>query len=95
MTRAMDQKSDMEKAYHRAAAVRNQHEEDLRKLANVVGVGVGLQMKGGKPTGDVAIVVLVRDKLPLEELAPEDVIPTQIDGVPVDVHAIGELSVYP
>ena len=85
----------MEKAYHRAAAVRNQHEEDLRKLANVVGVGVGLQMKGGKPTGDVAIVVLVRDKLPLEELAPEDVIPTQIDGVPVDVHAIGELSVYP
>jgi hypothetical protein len=31
----------------------------------------------------------VREKLPLDQLAPKDVIPTELDGVPVDVQATG------
>jgi len=95
MTRASEHQSPMEKAYHRAAGVRNQYEEFLREKANVVGVGVGLQMKGGKPTGEIAIVVLVREKVPADQLAPEDVLPAQLEGVPIDVHEIGEITAYP
>jgi hypothetical protein len=37
----------------------------------------------------VCIVVSVREKLPPDQLAPKDVIPTELDGVPVDVQATG------
>jgi len=92
MTSAMDARSPMELAYHQAAGVRNQYEEELRQKANVLGVGVGMKMREGKPTGDVAIVVLVSHKVPASQLAPEDLVPDEIEGIPVDVHEIGEIS---
>jgi hypothetical protein len=39
----------------------------------------------------VAVVVLVRRKLPASQLSPEDRIPAQIDGVPVDVQEVGDV----
>jgi hypothetical protein len=74
-----------------AAAVRERHEADLLSKANVVGVGTGLRRKAGQATGDVAVVVMVDKKVPRDQLAPEDVVPAQIEGVPVDVQEVGEL----
>lgn len=75
----------------RVKAVKAVHEKDLLSKANVVGVGVGLRRRDDKAASQVCIVVSVRRKVPAEQLAPADRIPSQIDGVPVDVQATGEI----
>jgi hypothetical protein len=80
-----------EKAVQQAIAVKARHEARLMQKANVVGVGVGFREEGGRLTDEVALVVNVIRKLPKDQLAPEDLIPTEIEGVPVDVHETGEI----
>jgi len=60
--------------------------------ANVVGVGIGLRSRGGERTGEVVLVVMVNRKVPQAHLAPADIIPSEIDGVPVDVQEVGEID---
>ncbi len=76
-------------AIARAQAVKAKYEHMLMRKQNVVGVGVGLQEQGGRSTGKVAIVVSVRDKLPLDQIPPNERIPSELDGVPVDVRVTG------
>jgi hypothetical protein len=76
----------------RAGEVRRAHQGELLRRANVVGVGIGIRRRQGKSTGEVALVVLVRRKLPRDMLAPEDRVPAEIDGVPVDVQEVGEIA---
>ena len=83
----MIQNEDLE----RLRAVKSAHEPDLMRKANVVGVGIGLRHREGNPTGEPVIVVSVTRKVPLSQLAPGDVIPHELEGVPVDVQAIGTL----
>jgi hypothetical protein len=82
---------DPQAAYEKVQAVKQAHETELMQKANVVGVGVGLRKRGGQYTQDTALVVMVRRKVPLDQLAPKDVIPAEIDGVPVDVQQVGDL----
>lgn len=79
------------KPIEQARQVLRRHESELLGRANVIGVGVGLRQVGGQPTDEVAIVVLVRDKRPEASLAPEDLLPVDLEGVPVDVQEIGEV----
>ncbi len=85
----------MEEEIARIRAVKAAHEGELLHKANVVGVGIGLRQRGGEYTGELALVVSVTHKVPLEELAPEDRIPGEIDGVPVDVQEVGTLRILP
>lgn len=78
-----------QEAVARAQAAKAKYEKELMRKRNVVGVGVGFQERAGQSTSQVCIVVSVREKLPLDQLAPQDVIPTELDGVPVDVKATG------
>lgn len=80
-----------EEAQQRAEAVRRAHLSELLAKANVVGVGVGWRERGGATTNEVALVVLVRRKVPGHQLTPEDRIPSAIEGVPVDVKEVGDL----
>ncbi len=80
-----------EKAVQQAMAVKARHEARLMQKANVVGVGVGFREEGGKLTDQVALVINVIRKLPKDQLAPEDLIPAEIEGVPVDVRETGEI----
>lgn len=73
----------------RATAVQQKYTDDLMTKANVVGVGVGLVKKGGGE--QVGLVVLVRKKLPALQVAPQDMVPSQLDGVPVEVQEVGEI----
>jgi hypothetical protein len=75
----------------RVRAVKSVYEADLMRKANVVGVGIGLRQTGGKPTGEPAVVVSVTHKVPISQLAAGDVIPRELDGIPVDVQVVGEL----
>lgn len=73
----------------RASAVQARHEQDLLKKAHVVGVGVGLSKKAGQLTQQVCLIVMVDKKVPLSQLAPEDRIPAELDGVCTDVQETG------
>jgi hypothetical protein len=71
--------------------VKTAHEGELMRKANVVGVGIGFRRRGGKFTDEPAIVVSVTRKVPRSKLREEDVVPHELEGVPVDVEAVGTL----
>jgi hypothetical protein len=83
--------SDRDEPTRRAVRVKQLHEPELMAKANVLGVGVGVRRRSGKAGTEVAVVVLVRRKVPDSQLAPPDRIPREIDGVPVDVQEIGDV----
>jgi hypothetical protein len=76
----------------RAVRVKQLHEPALLAKANVLGVGVGVRQHSGKSSTEVAVVVLVRRKVPASQLAPQDRIPSEIEGVPVDVQEVGDVQ---
>jgi hypothetical protein len=84
--------STEETTLERAQAVRQSHEAELLRRANVVGVGVGLRTRGGRRQRQVALVIMVRQKVPRAMLAEADVLPGEIDGVPVDVVEVGDIT---
>lgn len=76
------------------AEAKENSKEALLAMPNVVGVGVGYQLKQGAPTGEYAVVVMVSKKLPLPALAPETVLPHSVQGVNVDVVEVGEIRAF-
>ena len=72
-------------------AVKQAHESQLMAMENVVGVGIGFRTRLGVRTDDPALVVLVSRKIPIELLRPEERIPAELDGVPVDVQEVGQI----
>jgi hypothetical protein len=77
--------------YEQVKSVKETHERELLTKQNVVGCGVGYKFVNGKRTDKLAIVVMVREKVSENVLALEEIIPGEIDGVPVDVQEVGEL----
>ena len=72
--------------------VKQKYEPSLLKKKNVVGVGIGFKMRQGTNTDTLAIVVNVKEKLPLSKLKPDDVVPASLEGVAVDVMEVGEIK---
>ena len=81
-----------EKAFRLAQTIKNKYEVMLMSKANVRGIGIGLHMREGQPTGGVSLIVMVSHKIPASQLAPEDLIPEEIEGVPIDVQEVGDLE---
>lgn len=88
----ISKKLEVQSEIEKARAVKAAHKDMLLAKANVVGVGVGFRQIDGQPTSTIAIIVTVKEKVPQVLLAPEDLIPGEIDGVPVDVVEVGELK---
>jgi hypothetical protein len=64
-------------------------EEKLRALPNVFHVSIGLKEAAHRLVTDrLCIRVYVHDKKPLAELAPDERVPSEINGVPTDVNVI-------
>lgn len=80
-----------DQAMQHALEVKRRHEQKLLRKANVVAVGIGYCTRGGVPTKEVCIVVSVKNKVPVSELKPQDVVPAEIENVPVDVVETGEI----
>jgi hypothetical protein len=76
----------------RAMLVQTQYTDMLMRKAHVMGVAVGLALKGGVMTDKVALVVLVDQKLPPEALSADDLVPEELDGVECDVQEIGFIA---
>ena len=60
-------------------------------LPNIVGVGLGSKMVEGRPTNQVAVMVLVVRKLPASQVPAASFIPERVNGVPTDVHLFGSI----
>lgn len=80
-----------QEAIDRALAVKAKAKADLLSRANVIGLGIGLKTVGGEKTEQIALVVLVSRKLPPSALGAHDRLPSEIEGVPIDVQEVGEI----
>ena len=78
--------------YDQIKKVKDQYIDILMEKAHVVGVGIGFAERGGIRTEDMSLIVMVDQKLPVEALSPEDIIPNEIEGVKVDVQMVGEIG---
>lgn len=78
--------------YDQIKKVKDQYIEILMSKAHVVGVGIGFAERGGIRTEEMSLIVMVDQKLPAEALTPEDIIPSEIEGVKVDVQMVGEIG---
>lgn len=68
-----------------AREVKKKHEAELMKKSGVVGVAIGYKHIEGRKTDQLCIVCYVIEKISEADLKPEDIIPKEIDGVPIDV----------
>lgn len=84
--------NEQQEAIERIRIVKTAHEDELMAKANVVGVGIGLRRRHTTHTNEPVLVVMVEKKVPRNQLAPEDIIPGRIDGVPVDVQESGRFA---
>lgn len=60
--------------------------------SNIQGFGFGTKMTGSSIGSEVAVRVYVRAKLAKASLSSEERIPDEIDGVPTDVIAVGDIT---
>jgi hypothetical protein len=72
-----------------ANQVKEAHEESLLAKPNVVGVGVGLKETNGRLLDEIAVKVLVTQKLPRAGLSARAIVPEQVNGVETDVMQVG------
>jgi predicted regulator of amino acid metabolism with ACT domain len=68
--------------------------DDLMRLPNVVGVGIGQAQVNDTYTDTPAIVVMVERKVPADQLDAEARIPRELEGVRVDVQEVGQLNAF-
>lgn len=83
---------DSHSEFQHAAEVKARYEQSLLAKKNVVGVGIGIRKREGIYTGEVALIVMVRKKFPSAEVPVEDMLPEEIEGVPVDVQEVGAID---
>src|SRR5579871_4215647 len=69
----------------RIRAVKEEARNWLLAIPGVHSVAIGAKKVAGKKTSELAIVVFVSRKKPVEELSPQEAIPAEIEGVPTDV----------
>ena len=65
--------------------VLNRHWEELKARKNYLNSTIGTKIKNGQDTGVKSIIVYVKRKQPCVELAESECLPTELEGVPVDV----------
>ena len=70
----------------------DQYSDTLLSCSHVVGVGFGPKRKQGEKIGEKAIVILVDQKVPKDELPNKDIVPQKLGSYKTDVVEIGKLE---
>lgn len=68
------------------------HYDYLFSLPQVIGVGQGLKEVEGEQTQEESLIILVKTKLPLDQLSEDQRIPQSINGLKTDVIEVGEFQ---
>lgn len=66
-------------------AARDRAEAVLLRLPNVTSVGIGGRVRAGQRIPELVLKVYVDVKVPADQLAPSERIPSEIEGLPTDV----------
>lgn len=83
--------------YETRAAIRpvkERIEDELLARPGVVAVDINEKVSGGRPTGELSIVVVVEQKRPTEDVPPDELVPAEVDGIPTDVQE-GTIELQP
>ncbi|MCY4063516.1 MAG: hypothetical protein OXG53_14185 [Chloroflexi bacterium] len=75
------------------AAVQERYDTWLMRFPNVVGTGIGYRQRKGQPTDELCLVVMVSQKLERSDLPDDAILPSELDGVLVDVVETGAFVV--
>src|SRR2546425_3717439 len=62
---------------------------------NIVGVGIGEKIRGDVLTGQPCVTVYVVAKVDSEKVSASARVPQEINGIPTDIVATGELHAFP
>lgn len=81
-----------ESVVQRALEVKRRHENELLRYPNAVAVGVGFRTRAGQQTSEVCIVVSVSRKVPAPQLSHHQLLPSAVEGVPLDVVETGVIQ---
>jgi uncharacterized membrane protein YqgA involved in biofilm formation len=74
-----------------ARRVKNEYENELMRKLGVVGVAIGYKHIRGRKTNQLCIICYVVKKKRIGELEEYDIIPEEIEGIPVDVIESGQI----
>lgn len=73
--------------------IKEKYEDELLAKKNVIGVGIAPKISNGEKTDELCISVMVKEKVDVEELSEEDVIPEKYeDRFQTDVVETGEIT---
>jgi hypothetical protein len=83
----MATRKEFSQQLEKAIKVASRLAPELLSRPGVVVVGPGVKRRNGKPTGEAAIVITVREKLSLDQIKDQggQPLPEQLEGLPVDV----------
>jgi len=85
---------DVNEQLRRASDAQQKYSDYLMGLPHVMGVAVGYTSRGGQREPEIGLVVMVDQKLPTAQLADEELVPRQLDGVRVDVQEMGAFAAF-
>ena len=78
----------------KAQTARAAYVVSLLSKQNVVACGVGYKISQGQVTDEPSVIVSVTRKLPVAQLAVQDMVPDDLDGVPTDVLETGVIRAF-
>ncbi|HEX4949097.1 MAG TPA: hypothetical protein VFZ34_20640 [Blastocatellia bacterium] len=86
----MKSKEELRARQNQLLAVYKQVEQELMTIPGVVGVGIGLKEVHGQLTDEICFRVYVAAKKDKADLAPQEIIPAEIQGFKTDVIKVYE-----
>jgi hypothetical protein len=72
-------------AFEKARSIKKKNEKILMAKTNVIGVGIGLQV-------DTVVLIVLVKKIIENPQNEDEIIPSEIDGLPVTVREIGNIK---
>jgi hypothetical protein len=85
---------DLSDMVRRASEAQQKYSDYLMSLPHVMGVAVGYTSRRGQREAEIGLIVMVDEKLPTAQLAEEEIVPRELDGVRVDVQESGAFSAF-
>ncbi len=80
--------------FAQARQIQQQALPQMFQRPNVVACGLGYKIRGTEQTQELSVIVSVVRKVPKAELAPSDLVPEALDGLPTDVIETGRIRAF-
>jgi hypothetical protein len=88
-----DQELSIEALIAKIKKIKEKVEDRLLQIPGVNAVGIGPKSTGGRLTDAWAITVMLNKKRPLDEIPPDEIIPSEIEGIKTDVDECGPITI--